>query len=60
MLVKKWIDLSAPLTLEQKAELAALKNIKDEDIVIDEDCPELTEKRLKNIRRIPNKRKVAM
>ena len=43
MLVRKIIDIAAPLTPEQKAELAALREMKDEDIVFDEDCPPTTE-----------------
>ena len=43
MLVRKIIDIAAPLTPEQKAELAALREMKDEDIVYDEDCPPTTE-----------------
>ena len=41
-----------PLTEEQKAELEALKNMRDEDIVFDEDCPELTEEELKQFKRV--------
>ena len=43
MLVRKIINIAAPLTPEQKAELAALREMKDEDIVFDEDCPPTTE-----------------
>ena len=55
--VRKWIDLNAPLTTEQMAELDALKEKKDEDIVFDEDCPSLTEEQLKQFKRV-NSRKV--
>ncbi len=46
MLVRKWINLKAPLTEEQKAELAALREMSDEDIVYDEDCPPTTEEQV--------------
>ena len=46
MLVRKVINIAAPLTPEQKAELAALRDMKDEDIVFDEDCPPMTEQQL--------------
>ena len=36
MLVRKIINVAAPLTPEQKAELAALREMKDEDITFDE------------------------
>ena len=40
MLVRKIINVAAPLTEEEKAELAALK---DRPIVFDEDCMPLSE-----------------
>ena len=43
MLVRKIINVAAPLTEEEKAELAALK---DRPIVYDEDCPPMTEEQL--------------
>ena len=43
MLVRKIINVAAPLTPEQKAELAALREMKDEDITFDEDCMPLSE-----------------
>ena len=46
MLVRKIINVAAPLTPEQKAELAALREMTDEDIVYDEDCPPMTEEQL--------------
>lgn len=54
MLVRKVIDLNAPLVLtpKQKAELDALDNIKDEDIVFDEDCPPQTDEQLKKFKRV--------
>lgn len=39
MLVRKIINVAAPLTAEEKAEIAALKN---RPIVYDEDCPPTT------------------
>ena len=63
MLVRKVINIAAPLTEEQKAELAVLREMKDEDIVFDEDCPPTTEEqadetiylmRKYNTRRITN------
>ena len=32
-----------PLTEEQEKELEALRNLPDEDIIADEDCPEFTD-----------------
>lgn len=52
MLVYKWIDIGAPLTPEQLERLKLLDNIKDEDIVYDEDCPPQTEEQLKKFRRV--------
>ena len=43
MLVRKIINVAAPLTAEEKAELAALK---DRSIVCDEDCPPMTNEQL--------------
>ena len=43
MLVRKIINVAAPLTEEEKAELAALK---DRPIVYDEDCPPMTKQQL--------------
>ncbi len=48
------------LTEEQKAEIEALKNMRDEDIVFDEDCPKLTEEQLRKFKRVnPLKKKAA-
>jgi len=48
-----------PLTEEQKAELEALKNMSDDDIVFDEDCPPQTDEQLKKFRRVnPRPKKV--
>lgn len=57
MLVRKVIDISAPLRPEQIERLKLLDNIKDEDIVYDEDCPELTEEQLKRFKRVNPRRK---
>ena len=46
-----------PLTDEQKAEIEALKQMSDDDIVYDEDCPKLTEEQLKQFRRVNPRRK---
>ncbi|MBQ4403082.1 MAG: hypothetical protein II857_01600 [Selenomonadaceae bacterium] len=43
MLVRKIINVAAPLTEEEKAEIAALK---DRPIVYDEDCPPTTDEEL--------------
>ena len=43
MLVRKIIDVAAPLTAEEKAEIATLKN---RPIVYDEGCPPMTEEQL--------------
>ena len=43
MLVRKIINVAAPLTEEEKAELAALKN---RPITYDEECPPMTEEEL--------------
>ena len=40
-----------PLTEEQIKRLEALKQMPDEDIICDEDCPELTDEQLKHFRR---------
>ena len=46
MLIRKIIDLNAPLTKEQKEELAALKEMSDDDILYEADCPPLTDEGL--------------
>ena len=60
MLVRKVIDISAPLTPEQIERLKLLDNIKDEDIVFDDDCPELTDEQLKQFRRVNPRSKKAV
>ena len=57
MLVTKVINLNAPLTPEQEAELEALSKMSDEDIVFDEDCPPQTEEQLKQFKRVNPRRK---
>ena len=57
MMVYKWIDIGAPLTPEQEAELDALSKMSDDDIVFDEDCPKLTEEQLKKFKRVNPRRK---
>ena len=57
MLVTKVIDLNAPLTPEQEAELDALSKMSDADIVFDEDCPPQTDEQLKLFRRVNPRRK---
>ena len=43
MLVRKVIDIAAPLTEEQRERLKILREMSDEDIVFDEDCPPTTD-----------------
>ena len=43
MLVRKMINVAAPLTAEEQTELAALK---DRPITYDEDCPPMTDEQL--------------
>lgn len=57
MLVTKVIDISAPLTPEQLERLKLLDDIKDEDIVFDEDCPPQTDEQLKKFKRVNPRRK---
>ena len=58
MLVRKWINIGAPLTPEQHERLKLLDDIKDEDIIFDEDCPELTDELLKKrFKRVNPRRK---
>lgn len=54
MIIKKDIDIKAPLTDEQKAMLAKAK---DMTIVYDEDCPELTDEELAQFHRVAEERK---
>lgn len=49
MIVRTFINFDEPLTEEEKAELEALKNMKDEDIVYDEDCPPMTDEQLEEL-----------
>ena len=49
-----------PLTEEEKAEIEALKQRSDDDIVYDEDCPKLTVEQLKQFKRVnPRPKKAA-
>ena len=57
MIIRRVIDVNAPLTEEQKAELEYLRNMSDDDIVYDEDCPELTEEQLAQFKRVNPRRK---
>ena len=45
-----------PLTEEQKKRLEALKQMRDEDIICDEDCPELTDEELSQFKRVNPRR----
>ena len=56
MIVRRVIDVNAPLTEEQKAELEYLRNMSDDDIVYDEDCPRLTEEQLAQFKRVNPRR----
>lgn len=56
MLVRRIIDVNAPLTPEQEAELEVLKNMTDDDIVYDEDCRKLTEEELSKFKRVNPRR----
>ena len=56
MIIRRIIDVNAPLTTEQKARLEALKQMSDDDIVYDEDCPKLTEEQLSQFRRVNPRR----
>ena len=56
-IVRKVIDVNAPLTPEQKAELAVLKTMTDDDIVYDEDCPKLTDEELSQFKCVNPRRK---
>ncbi len=57
MLVTRVINVNAPLTEEQKARLAILKTMTDDDIVYDEDCRELTDEELSQFKRVNPRRK---
>ena len=57
MLVRRVIDVNALLTVEQKAEIEVLKQMSDDDIVYDEDCPKLTEEQLSKFYRVNPRRK---
>ena len=57
MIVRTFINFDEPLTEEEKAELEVLKNMKDEDIVYDEDCPPMTDEELEELRYLMDKYK---
>ena len=60
MIIRKCIDFNAPLTAEQKAWLKKLAEMPDEEIVFDEDCPELTDEQLARMKRVnPLKKKTS-
>lgn len=52
MIVKKFINFDDPLTPEQIAELKALEEMPDEEIIYDDEFPELTDEELSEFRRI--------
>lgn len=54
MIVRKIIDISVPLTEEEREEIRELKN---RPIVYDEDCPQLTPEQLKKFKRVNPRRK---
>ena len=59
MLVTYVLRKGQPLTEEEKAELEALAKMSDDDIICDEDCPELTDEELKQFRRVNPRREEA-
>ena len=56
MIIRKRIGPSTPLTKEQIERLDALKAMKDEDIVFDEDCPPTTKEEGKLFKRVSERR----
>ena len=50
MIVRKFIYEGQKPTSEQQAELDALRNMSDDDIICDEECPELTDEELSRMR----------
>ena len=57
MMVRKEIDFNAPLTERQKK---MLKELETRPVVPDEDCPELTDEQLEQMRRILEERRAAI
>ena len=55
MIIRKNINLNAPLTPEQIAELDALEAMPDDEINFD-DIPELTDEQLARMKRVPPER----
>lgn len=51
-MVRKIIPKGTKLTPEQEVRLKALENLRDEDIVFDEDCPRQTAEELAQFRRV--------
>lgn len=49
MIVRRRIDLNAPLTKDQ---IDMLEKLKSREVVPDDDCPELTEYQLSQFRRV--------
>lgn len=45
------------LTQEQKERLANLANLPDDEIICDEDCPELTDEQLSRMVRVSDKKR---
>lgn len=54
MIIKKDIDINAPLTEAQKA---MIENSIASEIVFDEDCPELTDEELSEFKRVSGLRR---
>ena len=52
MIIRKYIRFDEPLTAEQEARLKALAALPDDEIVFDEDCPELTDEQLAQMKRV--------
>ncbi len=50
MAIEVILDSNYKLTEKELEEIRALKEMKDEDIVFDEDCPELSPSMLKSLR----------
>ena len=57
MIVRKVINIYAPLTAEQEERLEKLKNMKDEDIDCS-DIPEITDEEWKNFYRVHPKQEI--
>lgn len=55
MKIVREIDTTRELTPEEEKQLEVLKNMKDDEIVFDEDSPKLTSEQLKQFRRVSKK-----